>query len=136
MSDLVEGLREASSGKGGLDYGDLWAYCDEAADEIESLEAELAEARRDAQALKQELRREAQALKQELREATEACGDPRVNITHSLPECVRALESERKALLHTVMEVRGILHACGRRPEACHEMSILDDAIDAARGKP
>ena len=45
MSDVVKGLREAASGKGGLDYGDLWAYCDEAADEIESLEAELAEAR-------------------------------------------------------------------------------------------
>lgn len=45
MSDLVKGLREAASGKGGLDYGDLWAYCDEAADEIERLEAELAEVR-------------------------------------------------------------------------------------------
>ena len=45
MSDVVKGLREAASGKGGLDYGDLWAYCDEAADEIERLEAELAEAR-------------------------------------------------------------------------------------------
>ena len=42
MSDVVKGLREAASGKGGLDYGDLWAYCDEAADEIERLEAELA----------------------------------------------------------------------------------------------
>jgi len=42
VSDVVKGLREAASGKGGLDYGDLWAYCDEAADEIERLEAELA----------------------------------------------------------------------------------------------
>jgi hypothetical protein len=36
-SDLVEGLREAASGKGGLDYGDFLGYCDEAADEIDRL---------------------------------------------------------------------------------------------------
>jgi hypothetical protein len=49
VSDLVKGLREAATGEGGLDYGDLWAYCDEAADEIERLSAELAEARLDAE---------------------------------------------------------------------------------------
>ena len=47
----MKGLREAASGKGGLDYGDLWAYCDEAADEIDRLEAELAEARREIRSL-------------------------------------------------------------------------------------
>jgi hypothetical protein len=56
MSDLVKGLREAAAGNGGLDYGDLWAYCDEAADEIERLRAELAEARRDAEAARADYR--------------------------------------------------------------------------------
>jgi hypothetical protein len=51
MSDLVEGLREAASGKGGLDYGDFLGYCNEAADEIERLRAELTEARRDSERL-------------------------------------------------------------------------------------
>jgi hypothetical protein len=55
VSDIVKGLREAASGQGGLDYGDLWACCDEAADEIERLEAQLAEARRDAEALREAL---------------------------------------------------------------------------------
>ncbi len=47
MSDLVKGLREAATGERGVDFGDLLAYCDEAADEIERLEAELVEARRE-----------------------------------------------------------------------------------------
>jgi len=55
VSDIVKGLREAASGQGGLDYGDLWACCDEAADEIERLEAELAEARREAACLQSQV---------------------------------------------------------------------------------
>jgi transcription elongation factor Elf1 len=80
--------------------------------------ADLAEARRDVEALR------------------EMVDSTKVAAWDKCAEIIRraqTAEAERDALLHTVMEVRGILHACGRRPEACHEMSILDAAIDAAR---
>jgi hypothetical protein len=147
----------------GWSYGGLHAMACEIVSQRDALRAELAEARQERDLLREfmrdacaaleceqddaavglaieslrvelaDVRRDVEALKQELREATEACGDPSVNLTRTLPECIRALETERKALMHAVMEVRSIMHACGRRPETCHEMSILDDAIDAAR---
>ena len=52
MSDLAKHLREIASGTVSVDYGDLRAYCDKTADEIERLEAELAEARREREALR------------------------------------------------------------------------------------
>jgi hypothetical protein len=64
MSDLVKGLREAASGKGGLDYGDFLGYCDEAADEIERLEAELVEARRERDRLRDIFRANDEARKE------------------------------------------------------------------------
>ena len=63
------------------------------------------------------------------------------------PDTIRALLEERDALVKLVMEMRGTLrdlrihlHAAGRRPEECYEMSMIDDAlhlaaIDAALSK-
>lgn len=49
---------------------------------------------------------------------------------------VEASEAERdelRALLReargALLEVRAHLHAAGRRPETCHEMSVIDDAL-------
>jgi hypothetical protein len=63
------------------------------------------------------------------------------------PDTIRALLEERDELVKLVMEMRGTLrdlrmhlHAAGRRPEECYEMSMIDDAlhraaIDRARGR-
>ena len=63
------------------------------------------------------------------------------------PDTSRALLEERDALTKLVTEMRGTLrdlrmrlHAAGRRPEECYEMSMIDDALhraalDQARGK-
>lgn len=45
---------------------------------------------------------------------------------------------ERKMVTYlrsVLMELRIRLHAMGRRPEECHEMSIIDDALALARGE-
>jgi len=56
------------------------------------------------------------------------------------PDTIRALLEERDELTKLVAEMRGTLrdlrirlHAAGRRPEECHEMSMIDDALDLAR---
>ncbi len=65
---------------------------------------------------------------------------------HDIPDGVRAiqaraerLEEERDELVKLVMEMRGTLrdlrihlHAAGRRPEECYEMSMIDDALHLA----
>src|SRR5690606_33942141 len=63
------------------------------------------------------------------------------------PDTIRELLEERDELAKLVAEMRGTLrdlrihlHAAGRRPEECYEMSMIDDAlhlaaIDKARGK-
>jgi hypothetical protein len=63
------------------------------------------------------------------------------------PDTIRELLEERDELAKLVAEMRGTLrdlrihlHAAGRRPEECYEMSMIDDAlhlatIDQARGK-
>lgn len=63
------------------------------------------------------------------------------------PDTIRELLEERDELAKLVAEMRGTLrdlrmhlHAAGRRPEECYEMSMIDDAlhraaIDQARGR-
>src|SRR5690606_29874927 len=63
------------------------------------------------------------------------------------PDTIRELLEERDELAKLVAEMRGTLrdlrihlHAAGRRPEECYEMSMIDDAlhlaaIDQARGE-
>ena len=41
-------------------------------------------------------------------------------------DALRALLAEARGAL---MEVRAHMHAAGRRPETCHEMSVIDDAL-------
>ena len=43
-----------------------------------------------------------------------------------------ALAAQRDELLHALMELRIRLHAAGRRPEECYEMSLIDAAITRA----
>lgn len=42
-------------------------------------------------------------------------------------------EAGRDAAVHALMELRMRLHAAGRRPEECYEMSLIDDALSTAR---
>jgi hypothetical protein len=61
-------------------------------------------------------------------------------ITACDPDTIRELLKERDALAKLAMEMRGTLrdlrihlHAAGRRPEECYEMSMIDDALDYER---
>lgn len=38
-------------------------------------------------------------------------------------------QNEEKSLRHVLMELRIRLHAAGRRPEECYEMSLIDAAL-------
>lgn len=59
---------------------------------------------------------------------------------HSYRDRAEAAEAERdelRALLAearcALSEVRAHMHAAGRRPETCHEMSVIDDALRSDR---
>ena len=48
-------------------------------------------------------------------------------------EAVNALSAEVTDLRSVLKQLRIQLHASGRRPEECFEMSIIDDALAATR---
>lgn len=62
-----------------------------------------------------------------------------MSICHESQEviCARAREAEGAlaAALATLRELRVRLHAAGRRPEECYEMSIIDEALTHSRDR-
>lgn len=90
-----------------------------------------------------QLQRDLAAAHAELREITEAVDDPRTHNTHTIAEVVKSIKSEleererdseeAKNYRSALLELRVRFHAAGRRPEECHEMSLIDAAI--AEGK-
>lgn len=57
----------------------------------------------------------------------EECAHMRAEI-----ERLRTLLAEARGAL---LEVRAHLHAAGRRPETCHEMSVIDEALMTLRSE-
>lgn len=64
---------------------------------------------------------------------------PKSEREHAAAREIFKLLRERDELVKLVMEMRGTLrdlrihlHAAGRRPEECYEMSMIDDALDRA----
>lgn len=53
----------------------------------------------------------------------------------SFPRYVRAtpLTDAAEEMRWALMEIRSRLHAAGRRPEECYEMTLIDVALAAAR---
>ena len=73
--------------------------------------------------------------------ASKALGDPtpveldtrestEVGLVRLLAAQLAKTERERDALRSTLIELRLRLHAAGRRPEECYEMSIIDAALE------
>jgi outer membrane murein-binding lipoprotein Lpp len=148
VSDLVKGLREAASGKGGLDYGDLWAYCDEAADEIERLHAEIAALRSQVNAFylgnpHGAIVASLEAERDRLREDVELLTHARVLMERTHKAEAELAEARRDAERYRWLrdEASYITTGSGNDPAElyydgrCYRAPDLDAAIDAARGE-
>lgn len=80
-----------------------------------------------------------------LREANERFGKRQAWWTRTMVEsesnreCLQAECDALRALLAEVrgalMEVRAHMHAAGRRPETCHEMSVIDEVLMTLRSE-
>lgn len=80
-----------------------------------------------------------------LREANERFGKRQAWWTRTMfesesnRECLQAECDALRALLAEVrgalMEVRAHMHAAGRRPETCHEMSVIDEVLMTLRSE-
>jgi chromosome segregation ATPase len=110
MTDIVERLRDVTSQT-------LTSECHQAADEIERLR----EAKKDALWVINQGQIEINRLHEELLS--------RHNELRAKADEIELLGAWVRELRSALGELRTHLHAAGRRPEECYEMSVIDNAL-------